>query len=92
MGFSRQEHWNGLLRPSPEDLPNPGTEPGSAALQADSLPAEPPLREGDLIILKLYRKERKEATRLSPLKGWQMHCPQLPQTTLPELKAAQGRR
>ena len=28
--------------PSPGDLPNPGTEPGSSALQADSLPSEPP--------------------------------------------------
>ena len=30
--------------PSPEDLPNPGTEPGSPALQADSLPSEPPAK------------------------------------------------
>ena len=29
MGFSRQEYWSGLLFPSPEDLPNPGIEPGS---------------------------------------------------------------
>ena len=42
MGFSRQEHWNGLLFPSPGDLPNPGVEPKSPALQADSLPSEPP--------------------------------------------------
>ena len=27
---------------TPEDLPHPGTEPGSPALQADSLPSEPP--------------------------------------------------
>ena len=26
--------------PSPGDLPNPGIEPGSLALQADSLPTE----------------------------------------------------
>ena len=31
MGFSRQEYWSGLPFPSPEDLPNPGTEPGSPA-------------------------------------------------------------
>ena len=42
MGFSRQEHWSGLPFPSPGDLPNPGNEPRSPALQADSLPAEPP--------------------------------------------------
>ena len=42
MGFSRQEHWSGLPCPSPGDLPNPGIEPRSPILQADSLPAEPP--------------------------------------------------
>ena len=42
LGFSRQEYWSGLPFPPPEDLPNPGTEPGSPALQADSLPTEPP--------------------------------------------------
>ena len=41
MEFSRQEYWSGLPFPSPEDLPNPGVEPGSPALQADSLPCEP---------------------------------------------------
>ena len=42
VGFSRQEYWSGLPLPSPGDLPNPGTEPGSSALQADALPSEPP--------------------------------------------------
>ena len=37
MGFSRQEYWRGLPFPSPGDLPNPGIEPTSPALQADSL-------------------------------------------------------
>ena len=41
MGFHRQENWSGLLFPSPGDLPNPGVEPGSPALQADSLRSEP---------------------------------------------------
>ena len=36
MGFSRQAYWNGLPFPSPGDLPNPGIEPGSPALQADA--------------------------------------------------------
>ena len=40
MGFSRQEYWSGLPFPSPGDLPNPGTEPGSPALQTDALPSE----------------------------------------------------
>ena len=43
MEFSRQEYWSGLPFPSPGDLPNPGIEPGSPALQADALPSEPPL-------------------------------------------------
>ena len=42
VGFSRQEHWSGLPFPSPGDLPNPGIEPRSLALQADALPSEPP--------------------------------------------------
>ena len=42
MGFSRQEHWSGLPFPSPGDLPNPGIELGSPALQTDALPSEPP--------------------------------------------------
>ena len=41
MEFSRPEYWSGQPFPSPEDLPNPGIEPRSPALQADSLPAEP---------------------------------------------------
>ena len=42
MGFSRQEYWRGLLFPSPGNLPNPGIEPWSPVLQADSLLSEPP--------------------------------------------------
>ena len=38
MQFSRQEYWSGLPFLSPGDLPNSGNEPGSPALQADSLP------------------------------------------------------
>ena len=40
MEFSRPEYWSGQLFPSLEDLPNPGIEPRSLALQVDSLPAE----------------------------------------------------
>ena len=42
MGFSRQEYWSGVPFPSPGDLPDPGIEPPSPALQADTLPSEPP--------------------------------------------------
>ena len=40
MGFSRQEYWSGLLFPSLGDLPDPGIDPGSPALQEDSLLTE----------------------------------------------------
>ena len=40
MGFSRQEHWSVEPIPSPGDLPDPGIEPGSPALQADSFLTE----------------------------------------------------
>ena len=42
MEFSRQEYWSGLTYPSPGDLPNPWIKPRSPALQANSLPSEPP--------------------------------------------------
>ena len=42
MEFSRPEHCSGQPFPSPRDLPKPGIEPRFPALQADSLPAEPP--------------------------------------------------
>ena len=43
MEFSRQEYWSGLPFLPPGDLPNPGLESRSPALQADSLPSEPPV-------------------------------------------------
>ena len=52
MEFSRQEYWHGLPFPSPGDLPNPGIEPRSPALQADTLPSEPPGKT----VFKLYVK------------------------------------
>jgi len=42
MEFSRQEYGSGLPFPPPGDLPDPGIEPGSPTLQADTLPSEPP--------------------------------------------------
>ena len=42
MEFSRQEYWSGLPFPSPGDLPDPGIEPGSPALEADVLTSKPP--------------------------------------------------
>ena len=44
LGFSRQEYWSGLPFPSPGDLPNPGIESRSPALEADALTSEPPIK------------------------------------------------
>ena len=44
MEFSRPEHWSGYPFPSPGDLPNPGIEPKSPTLQADSLLVELPVK------------------------------------------------
>ena len=57
MEFSRPEYWSRYPFPSPRDLPDPGIEPGSPALQADSLPAEPQrkpknTRVGSLFLLQ----------------------------------------
>ena len=42
MEFSKQEYWSGLPCPLPGDLPHPGIEPGSPALQAEYLPSDSP--------------------------------------------------
>ena len=47
MGFPRQEYWSGLPFPSPGYLPNPEIKPRYPALQADSLPSEPPGKSGN---------------------------------------------
>ena len=39
MGFSREEHWNGLPFTPPGDLPDPGIEPGSPAMAGRFFPA-----------------------------------------------------
>ena len=60
MEFSRQEYWSGVPFPSPGDLPDPGIEPGSPALQADALPSEPPGNPIYFIkeVLKSYRQQK----------------------------------
>ena len=42
IGFCRQEYWDGLPFPPPEDPPNTVIKPRSPISQADSLPSEPP--------------------------------------------------
>ena len=55
MGVSRQEYWSGLLFPPPGDLPDPGIETGSPALQVDSLPSESLISKTSLSsVLRLY--------------------------------------
>ena len=52
VGFSKQEYWSGLPFPSPGNLPDPGIEPAAPetpALQADSLPIEPPGKPSNAI-------------------------------------------
>ena len=60
MEFSRQEYWSGLPFPPPGDLPDPGIKPQSPALQADSLPSEPPgkliFSEENLRMANMYPK------------------------------------
>ena len=54
MGFFRQEHWSGLPFPSPANLPDPGIEPMSLALQADSLALSHQTVIIDIYILYIY--------------------------------------
>ena len=50
MGFFRQEYWSGLPFPPPGDLPDPGLESVSPALQADSLPTGPSRKLAALMV------------------------------------------
>ena len=70
MGFSRQEYWSGLPFPSLGNLPDPRIEPGSSALQEDSLP---------LHHLGWSLSFREEAwifslSMISAVRFWQMFC------------------
>ena len=64
MGFSRQGYWSGLPFPSPGDLPNPGIESGSPALEAGALTSEPPL-------FTFRRTKKKKNERFSFLKAYE---------------------
>ena len=57
MGFSRQEYWSGLPFPSPGDLPDPGIEPRSPALEADALTSEPPGKPEKFNLPRLNQEE-----------------------------------
>ena len=70
MGFFRQEYWNGLPFPSPGDLPNPGTEPRSPTLQADTLSSEPPGKPSVWLKGLISRKPPEILKLKSPLIPW----------------------
>ena len=54
MGFPRQEHWSGLLFPSPGDLPDPGTELASPALAGRFLTTVPPGKPHTYVYVSVY--------------------------------------
>ena len=56
MRFPRQEYWSGLPFPFPGDLPDPGIEPRTPALQADALTSEP---RGNHAITPAYHQPPK---------------------------------
>ena len=68
MEFSRQEYWSGQSFPFPGDLPDPGFEPRSPALQADSLPSEPPGKPWLTLAMENIRLRRWE-TGVKKIKG-----------------------
>ena len=76
-GLSRQEYWSGLLLPSPGDLPDPGIEPRSPALQADALTSEPPEPQTNLdsilknrVITLLTKVHRSQGYGISSSHVW----------------------
>ena len=68
MGFSRQEYWSGLPFPSLGALPEPGIEPGSPTLQADSLQSKPPGKP-TLEHRSEIRQSQKDSYCMIPLTG-----------------------
>ena len=74
-GFSRQEYWNGLPSPPPEDLTNPGIELRSPALQLDSLLTEPP---GNPKIIEVHSLSLLQGIFPTEESNWSLlHCRQI---------------
>ena len=81
MGFYRQEYWSGLPFPSPGDLPDPGTEPGSPALQADTLKPLSHQASPKSLLMKVKEESEKAGLKLTiqktkimasgPITSWQ---------------------
>ena len=62
MGFSRQEYWSGLSFPSPGNLPDPETEPGSPALAGGFFTTAPPGKPNVNVNVKSLSRVRLSAT------------------------------
>ena len=75
MEFSRPEYWSGKPFPSPGDLPNPGIEPRSPALQVDSLPPEPQGKPKNTGVGRLLLLQRIFPTQ--ELNRGLLHCRQI---------------
>ena len=80
MGFSRQEYWSRLPFPLPGDLPDPGIEPESPALQTVyllSVPlfGKPNWKPNFLYFILIIQKSRKTEERMSF--SDHLHCEQL---------------
>ena len=69
MVFSRYEYSSGLPVPSPGNLPDPGTEPGSPVSQADSSPSEPLRKLSHSFKILLFRR-----LSLNPIPGPQIQA------------------
>ena len=81
MGLLRQEYWSGLPFPFPWDLPNPGIEPGSPALQAYPLLTEPlvkSLKKPGFLLLKQWSMGQQGQHHLRI--GWNVESQAPPQT------------
>ena len=74
MEFSRPEYWSGYPFPSPGDLPNPGIEPGSPALQEDSLPAELPRKPKKVWCIYNTKYYSTTHTKMKPCPVQQHGC------------------
>ena len=81
MELFREEYWSRLPFPSPGDLPDPGMQPGTPALQADSLPSEPPGKPFFLIVLYLLfefamdpEKKKKKTKKKTTLNTFSSVC------------------
>ena len=75
VGFSRQEYWSGLPFLSPGDLPHPGIKPTCPALQANSLPTEPPGKPYPQSVWWIQRKRSANQGTESFTKRWDLGHP-----------------